>query len=661
MGKPTYAELRRRVEELEKLVNVKISPQEFSFDTKDLIYFRGYKDWSVDFFDKKIEELTGYKLEDFLDKEIKWMDIVYDRDKEIAKQAVRQALSTDKYYLAEYRIVTKQRDLIWIKIRGHITCDSNGDFQSLSGVLNDITIEKYSKLASDSLSGQLSWANSLRDGIYVISKDHRIVFMNQALIDLVGNQTGKLCYQVLFQRDTPCPWSVVGRIDRPDACFIQEYELPLADGIRVFQVRSIPIKLHDGTVGKLGLLKDITETRKLELQVKELAARRRAIEDGANRADLGIFILQDHEGTEARFRFASEAFSKITGYDARDLLDKDVAELVHPDSLPAIRESLRLTRQGEILDQGIEIKMVRKDGAPIIASGGFALASHEGRAAIIGFLRDITKKKMGEKALWRSQRLASIGRLAAEIAHELNNPLTSVVTFSKLLSSIMQKEPFPEHRLPELRKYVTYLQGETERCASISRTLLDFSRQTKIDIKGNDINAILEKTIAILKHRADLDKIEIRTQCAPKLPHASCDFSRLQQVFINILWNAIEAMPQGGLLTVATNLDPTEQMIEVHITDTGPGIPEENLERIFEPFFTTKEEGKGVGLGLSMAYGIIRQHHGEIHIQSKVGQGTHVTIQLPLGAPLKAEPHPKDGAAPGRQSRGNSRLSRNVS
>jgi two-component system NtrC family sensor kinase len=631
MAKPTYAELQRKVEELQRLADVKISPVEFYFDTRDIIYFKGYRDWSLDLFDRKIEDLTGYRLEDFLERRVKWIDIIYDQDLEIAKKAVKQALKTDKYYFAEYRIVKKRGDLAWVKIRGYITSDSSGDFQSLRGVINDITIEKYSKVASESFSGRLAWANSLKEGIYVVSKDYRIVFMNQALIDLVGDQTGKLCYEVLFHRDTHCPWSVMDRIVDEEACFIQEYELPLPDGIRVFQVRSIPIKLDDGSVGKLGHLKDITETRKLELEVRDLAARRRAIEDGANRAELGIFILQEDEGGEARFRFGSDAFCKLTGYDASELFDKSLAELVHPDSLPEIMERLRLTRRGEILDHAMEIKMVRKDRTPIIGRGSLGLASHEGHVAMIGFLRDISKRRMAEKALWRSQRLASIGRLAAEIAHELNNPLTSVVTFSKLLSSIMRQEPFPVHRLPELRNYVNYLQSETDRCASISRTLLDFSRQTKIEIKENDINAILEKTIAIVKHRAGLDQIEIRTQYASELPLVSCDFGRLQQVFVNILLNAIEAMPQGGVLTVATELDPTEHVIEVHITDTGTGIPEEDLERIFEPFFTTKEEGKGVGLGLSVAYGVIRQHHGEIQVQSRLGEGTQVTIQLPMG------------------------------
>jgi two-component system NtrC family sensor kinase len=631
MPKPSYAELERKVDELQRLVNVKISPIEFYFDTRDIIYFKGYRDWSLDLFDRKIEDLTGYSLEDFLDRRIKWLDIIYEQDLEIAQSAVKEALRTDKYYLAEYRIVKKQGDLAWIKIRGHISCDSKGDFESLRGILNDITIEKYGKLSFDYISGELSWANSLKEGVYVISNDYRILFMNQALIDIIGDHTGKVCYETLFERDSPCPGSIMSHIHERDACFIQECHLVAGNTDKIFQVRSIPVRLQDGTIGKLGHLKDVTETRKLEREIKELATRRKAIEDGANKADLGIFILQDHQGMEARFRFVNEAFSRMTGYEADDLLNKSLPELAHRDSLSTIMERLRLTQRGKFLEQGMDCKIVRKDGVPILVLVNFALAFHEGRLATIGFLRDITKRKMSEQALWRSQRLASIGRLAAEIAHEINNPLTSVITFSKLLLSIMQQEPFPVHRIDEMRTYIGYLQSETERCANISRNLLDFSRQTKIDIRENDINTIIEKTITILKHRAGLDKIEIRTQYASAIPHASCDFSRLQQAFINILWNAIEAMPQGGVLTVVTDLDPKQAMIEVHIIDTGTGVPEENLERIFEPFFTTKEEGKGVGLGLSVAYGVIRQHHGEIQIQSKVGEGTHVTIQLPAG------------------------------
>jgi PAS domain S-box-containing protein len=631
MAKPTYEELERRVEVLEKMVNIKISPQEFYFDTRDLIYFKGYRDWSLDLYDRKIEDITGYQLEDFLDRKIKWLDIVYHKDEQIARNAVKQALKTDKYYLAEYRIVKKSGDLGWIKIRGFITTDSKGDFLSVRGVINDVTLEKYGQLTFESGTGGLAWTNSLKDGLYIISKDHRIVFMNQTLKDLVGDHEGEVCYEALFDRDSPCPWSVMNKLEGGDVCFIQEYRLPKTG--RIFQVRSIPIKLEDGSVGKLGHLKDITETRKLELEVEEFAGRQRAIEDAANRAELGIFILQDHDGVEARIRFANEAISRITGYDYVELIDKSLADLVHPENLEKVIERYRIRQRGETLDQAYEIKMVRKDSMPITVHGSFAISTHEGKVATIGFLRDITERKKGEKALWRSQRLASIGRLAAEIAHEMNNPLTSVLTFCKLANNILQQEPFPTQRASELRDYMSYLNSETERCANISRNLLDFSRQSEIEIRENDIHEILDKTLTILRHRAGMDEIEIHTVYAQELPFLSCDFKRLQQAFVNVLWNAIEAMPEGGKLTVATRFHQGKDRIEIRISDTGAGIPEEDVERIFEPFYTTKAEGKGVGLGLSVAYGIIRQHRGEIHFQSEVGEGTHVTIYLPPGPP----------------------------
>ena len=629
MSKPTYEDLQQRVKELEKIVNIQISPQEFYFDTRDLIYFKGYRDWSLDLYDRKIEDLTGYKLEEFLDRKVKWLDIVYHADEEIARNAVKQALKKDKYYLAEYRIVRNQGDLAWIKIRGFITTDSNGEFLSVRGVLNDISLEKYGQLSFESESGGLAWTNSLRDGLYIISRDHRIVFMNQTLIDLVGDHVGEVCYEALFDRETPCPWSVMDKLEERDSCFIQEYKLPKTG--HIFQVRSLPIKLEDGSIGKLGHLKDITETRKLELEVEEFAGRQRAIDEAANRAELGIFILQDHDGVEARFRYANEAFSRITGFESSELMRKGLADLVHPESLEETMERHRLRQGGETLDQAREFKMVRKDAIPITAYVSFALSTHEGRVATIGFLRDVTERKKAEKALWRSQRLASIGRLAAEIAHEINNPLTSVLTFCKLTNNILQQDPFPTDRVSELRNYISYLNSETERCANISRNLLDFSRQSEIEIRENDIHDILDRTLSILRHRAGLDEIEIRTAYASELPFLSCDFKRLQQAFVNILWNAIEAMPEGGRLTVATSFDKDKDEVEIQISDTGAGIPEEDVERIFEPFFTTKADGKGVGLGLSVAYGIIRQHQGELHIQSKVGEGTQFTIQLPSG------------------------------
>lgn len=625
MERPSYDELERRVKELQRLVNIKAYPKDFQFTTKDLIYFKGYRDWSVDFFDKKIEDLTGYSQEDFLNRKIRWLDIVHQDDRDIAKNAVKVGMKSDKYYIAEYRIVATTGDIKWIKIRGFIQCDDKGNFLFVQGVLNDISSQKFTELALECKPDIFAWiADNLEDGIYIISGDYRIQFMNKALIELVGNHVGEVCYKALFQRDSPCPWTVMNAI-KQNSCGIQEYRLPG----RIFQVRSFGIPMPDESTAKMGLLKDLTRRRSLQKKVKEFAARYQAVANAADRANLGIFILQNHGGLEARFRYANEAFSGITGYRPEELLDKSLVDLLHPDYRQTTLERYRRGQAGEESDQVYEIKIIRKDGQALRVSYSVALSPYEGKVATVGFLRDITEKRRVEKALWRSQRLASIGRLAAEIAHEVNNPLTSAVTFSKLVRKIAEQEPFPESRLPELREYISYMDAEASRCAETAKGLLDFSRQGEIEIKENDLREILEKTLDIIRHRSELGKINIVTSHAPGLPHVICDYKRLQQAVLNIFWNAIEAMPEGGMLSVATSFDKKKGAVVIDISDTGCGISEEDQEKIFEPFFTTKAEGKGAGLGLSVAYGIIRQHKGQISIQSHPGKGTHFTIELP--------------------------------
>jgi two-component system, NtrC family, sensor kinase len=630
MGKPTYEELERRVKELEQIASIKVYPQDLHFETIDLLYFKIVRDWYFQFIDRKISDLTGHEAEDFLSRKRSWLDIVHEEDRQGVRDALAKALKSDKYFISEHRIVNQQGKVRWVKMRGRIYCENDGECLSLQGVLNDITAQKYTELALESEHQAFAWmANNLEDGIYIVSSDYRIEFMNEALIELLGDRVGEVCYQALFGRDSVCPWSVMEAI-RHDTCGFQEYQIPKLG--KTFQVRSFPIKGRDGSIGKLGQLKDITKTKQLEGEVKEFETRHQAIVDAANMADLGIFIIQDHEGMEARFRYSNEAFCRITGYTVEELLNKGAVDLVHADDLEEAMERYRRRQRGEVMNQVYEIKLVRKDGVPITAFFSVAPSAYEGKLATVGFVRDITERKQVQKSLWLSQRLASIGKLAAEIAHEINNPLTSVLTFSKLVARIFHSEPFPSHRLPELCEYISHLETEATRCANLSRNLLDFSRHGDIDIKDNDVHEILNKTLDILRHRAVLGAIEIRTAFAPEVPRLYCDYKRLQQAFINLFWNAIEAMPQGGVLSVSTRFDPQPDVVTIEIGDTGVGIPEEDLERIFEPFFTTKAEGKGVGLGLSVAYGIIRQHHGEVRVRSDVGRGTHFTLQLPRAA-----------------------------
>jgi len=239
--------------------------------------------------------------------------------------------------------------------------------------------------------------------------------------------------------------------------------------------------------------------------------------------------------------------------------------------------------------------------------------------------RDAQLKDFARKKIMESERLAIIGQLAADVAHEINNPLQGIITYSHLL---LERMPGEDSTKESIKKIVT----QANRCTEIIRGLLDFSRQRKPHKKSSDVNLILQECVSLVENQALFHNIQIIKDFKENLPPVVIDPSQIQQVFMNMIINAAEAMDGNGQLTLATRLEPTEEFIEVEFTDTGHGISEENLERIFDPFFTTKEMGHGTGLGLAISYGIIKEHEGTISVQSEVGKGTTFVVRLPMTA-----------------------------
>lgn len=241
--------------------------------------------------------------------------------------------------------------------------------------------------------------------------------------------------------------------------------------------------------------------------------------------------------------------------------------------------------------------------------------------------RSLKEMNRQEEELLRSAKLASMGRLAASVAHEINNPLAGIRTLAKLLLEKCD-EPVNQEKLEDFKKYLFLIETEAGRCGTIVKNLLAFARQDKVKFEPVDLNQVVERCLTLMDYNLKVQKIELEKQLAKELPLVKGDFSQLQQSLMAILINASEAMPRGGKLKVITGADSS--LVWVKISDTGTGIPKENLPHIFEPFFTTKEKGKGLGLGLSVAYGIIQNHQGKINIQSEIGQGTIFEIIFPV-------------------------------
>jgi two-component system, NtrC family, sensor kinase len=220
----------------------------------------------------------------------------------------------------------------------------------------------------------------------------------------------------------------------------------------------------------------------------------------------------------------------------------------------------------------------------------------------------------------RAEKLASIGRLAAGVAHEINNPLTGVLTFSHL----MREKPNMDD---QDREDLDLIIRETSRAADIVRGLLDFARERPVLMERLDLNEVVRRTVRLIANQKKFEKITIEELLLEDLPQVRGDMNQLQQVLLNLSLNACTAMPEGGRLTIRTAA--IDGLVMLKVSDTGCGIPPELLDRIFEPFFTTQDVGKGTGLGLSVTHGIIEQHSGDLEVESRVGEGSSFTIYLP--------------------------------
>jgi len=237
--------------------------------------------------------------------------------------------------------------------------------------------------------------------------------------------------------------------------------------------------------------------------------------------------------------------------------------------------------------------------------------------------------KQIQTQLIRSEKLVSLGRLVAGITHEINNPLTGILMFANLTSDSPKLDP-------SLKGDVDVIINEAQRCAKIVKGLLDFSRESIPQKKPTSLNKVMEATLALIGRQSSFHNINIIRDYQPDLPLIAIDENQIEQVFINMLLNASQSMPGSGSLHIQTYTEK-EEFACLKITDTGAGISEENLEKIFDPFFTTKSD-KGMGLGLSVSYGIIERHGGKIEVQSKLNEGTTFTIKLPLSAQGRETP-----------------------
>jgi two-component system NtrC family sensor kinase len=389
------------------------------------------------------------------------------------------------------------------------------------------------------------------------------------------------------------------------------------------EILSLSIK---GSLERLGLKKKLKQyTRNLEVLVREAndelerayKFRENIIENSPD-----AIVCVKKGGEIIIFNTAAE---KLLGYKKHEVVSSMHIVDLYPSGVA--KQIMKDMRSQDFGGKGVlqkrEVEILHKDGRPIPVYISAAIL-YEGsqESGSVGIFTDLTERKKLEKQLLRSEKLSSLGQLSAGIAHEINQPLTGVLTFASLLLKRFKDDE-------QTRKDLEIIVTETTRIRNIVQGILDFGRETPVKKTPESINEVLDRTLEIIVRQQRFLGVTLIKDYESSIPDVLVDEGMMRQVFVNLALNAVDAMKGRGTLTVRTR--SVGNFVEAQFEDTGPGISEEIMENIFDPFFSTKSssEGSGMGLGLSVSYGIVRTHGGEISVSSTLGKGATFTVRLP--------------------------------
>jgi two-component system NtrC family sensor kinase len=238
------------------------------------------------------------------------------------------------------------------------------------------------------------------------------------------------------------------------------------------------------------------------------------------------------------------------------------------------------------------------------------------------------------------EKMASLGKMAAVVAHEVNNPLSGILTYSKLLRKWVDSGSVGHEKREEAMQCLDLIASESRRCGDLIKNLLTLSRTAPMNVQSTDLNAVVQRSLMLVRHQVEMGGVELQLKLGDSLPFVPCDPAQIEQVLLALIVNAVDAMPGGGSLWIETRMSSDATEVKIQVRDDGAGIAPDVLPHIFEPFLTTKESGHGVGLGLAISRGIVDRHNGRIEVESELGRGTTFTISLPIvpGGTLRPEP-----------------------
>ena len=369
----------------------------------------------------------------------------------------------------------------------------------------------------------------------------------------------------------------------------------------------------DGTLSyREGFVTDITERKRGEHLLRQSEERYRRL------IAVSPYAILVSRGD--RIIFANDQAIKLfSAVKADEILGKSPIDLFHQDDHAVIRERIHELLEGKQLVPVIEEKILRLDGTPIDVEVSAARFVDEEGPAILLMLRDVSERKRLQEQLRKTERIAELGTLASGMAHEIGTPMNVILGRAEYLMDRVSEEP--------VRKGLQTIITQVERITRVMNQLLAFARRKSPERTAVVLKDIIEDSLELFRERIGKSRVTVELMLEDECPRALADPDQMSQVFINLVMNAVHAMPDGGTLRIG--LASEKQMVKLTIADTGHGIPGEVIEKVFEPFFTTKEFGQGTGLGLTVVKGIIEEHQGSIAVASEEGKGTTFTIRLP--------------------------------
>ena len=491
------------------------------------------------------------------------------------------------------------------------------------------------------VNDEFDWRMKVFDTIpypaLILTPDKIIVSANRAFLEKkhteLENVVGKTCHRVFYNTDEPCspaicPFSKV-IAEKKWQSIIRRVEYEGNEEVWVDRMFS-PILDENGKVKFImECVRDVTRVITLEKR----SIRMRQFLDKVIQSSHNAIVASDMNG---HILLMNQAAEDLFGFSMEEAIrTKNAENFYPPGKAKEIMKHLKsedFGGKGKLFASRIDVINAQGETVPVEMTGAIIYEGEE-EVATTGIFYDLREKIAGENKLKealiqinRSEKMASLGQLAAGIAHEINNPLTGILLYANLaLERFDKADP--------LRKYLTSVIDGTERCKDIVKDLLAYSRQTSPAKETFQINSLIEQSLTLLRDQKRFLNINLVKKMSDDMMLIRADKNQLIQVIINLTMNAIDAMDRKGTLTFRTYRNKPHKKVYIEVSDTGCGIPEENLSKVFDPFFTTKGPEKGTGLGLSTSYGIVKENGGRISIKETSSRGTTALIELPFYTP----------------------------